>query len=209
MKIGIIGAGNVGSALARRFVETGHDVRISASAADSPRLAEAARSGAAPTTTTELAHWAEAVLLAVPFSALDAALVDDVQVALVGKIVIDAINPLAADFMSLTVGHTTSASEQVAARLPHSKVVKAFNTILAPNFATPQLGDKRLMLPIAGDDPAAKAIVLELGKQLGFDAVDSGVLSNARYLEPMAELLIQLAFGQGMGTTNGWVLARA
>jgi hypothetical protein len=56
-----------------------------------------------------------------------------------------------------------------------------------------------LLLPVAGDDAEAKAVVLELGGQLGFDAVDAGPLANARYLEPTIELLIQLAYGQGLG----------
>ncbi|MFF7242070.1 NAD(P)-binding domain-containing protein [Streptomyces collinus] len=209
VKIGIIGAGNVGSVLGRRFLEAGHEVTISASSPASPRLAEAASWGANVATAAEAATWAEVVLLAVPFTELGATLTVDVTIALAGKIVIDAVNPLAADFMSLLLGHTTSAGEQVAARLGRSCVVKAFNTILASNFASPELGGNRLLLPVAGDDPVAKKTVLELGKQLGFDAVDAGALTNARYLEPMAELLIQLAYGQGMGTNNGWTLTRA
>lgn len=209
MNIGIIGAGHVGSVLARRLTEVGHQVTVSASSAASQRLAEAAAaSGAVRTTPPEAAAFGEVVILAVPFPALEAALTDEVVDALAGKIVVDVTNPLAADFMSLVVGHTTSAGEQVAALLPQASVVKAFNTILAPNHGKPVLGGMRQFLPVAGNDAAAKKTILDLGTQLGFDAVDAGPITNARYLEPVTELLIQLAYRRGMGTSIGFALAR-
>ncbi|MBP2216998.1 NAD(P)-binding domain-containing protein [Arthrobacter sp. CAN_C5] len=210
MKITILGAGNVGSALAARLVAAGHPVTLAASHPDSPRLvAAAAATGAQAATASAAAAGADLVILAVPFNALDTALNDQVREALVGTPVVDATNPLAADFMSLTLGHTTSAGEQVAALLPQSPVVKAFNTIMAATLHTPVLGGVAQILPVAGDDPAAKQTVLDLGIQLGFDAIDVGPMSNARYLEPAVELLIQLAYGQGLGPGIGFHLARA
>ena len=209
MKIAILGAGNVGSALAGRLVTTGHDVSLAASRSDSPRLLEAAAAtGARATTAGAAASAADLVVLAVPFAALDAALSEEVRAGLAGTIVVDATNPLAPDFMSLTLGHTSSAGEEVAARLPESSVVKAFNTVMAAALATPVLGGVRQLLPVAGDDPAAKRTVIELGQQLGFDAIDAGPLANARYLEPAVELLIQLGYGQGLGPEIGFHLAR-
>ncbi|WP_131742069.1 NADPH-dependent F420 reductase [Actinomadura roseirufa] len=195
MKISIIGKGNVGSALARRLTAVGHTVTTAGSATDAGEVA--AR-------ITE----AEVAVLAVPFPAV-AQLDDTVKKALDGKIIIDATNPLAADFMSLTVGHTTSAGEQVAAALPGARVVKAFNTVFAGTLETPELGGRKLFLPVASDDEDAKKIVLDLGAELGFDAVDAGSLANARYLEPAVELLIQLAYGVGLGGDIGFTLARA
>jgi predicted dinucleotide-binding enzyme len=150
---------------------------------------------------------AELVVLAVPFAAV-AGLDEEVKAALRGKIVVDATNPLAADFMSLTVGHTTSGGEQVAAALPGATVVKAFNSVFAGRLGEPDTAAGPLFLPVAGDDEAARKTVVELGTQLGFDAVDVGPLANARYLEPVIELLIQLAFGKGMGPGIGLVLTR-
>ncbi|HEU5028267.1 MAG TPA: hypothetical protein VFV01_25365 [Spirillospora sp.] len=92
-----------------------------------------------------------------------------IKTALRDKVVIDPTNPQSADFMSLTIGHTTSAGEQVAAALPGARVVKAFNTVFAATLDVPGL-----LLPVASDDEAAKKTVLELGAQLGFDAVDAG-----------------------------------
>lgn len=209
MDIGIIGAGNVGSALARLLADAGHTIRIAAASPHSSRLAEVAVGGVQAASPVEVAAASDIVVLAVPFTALDEALPADVADRLAGSIVVDATNPLASDYMSLTIGHTTSAGEQVAARLPRSTVVKAFNTIFAANYATPVLGGVRQFLPVAGDDEDAKKTVLRLGEELGFDAVDAGPLSNARYLEPAVELLIQLAYGRGLGTGIGFALARA
>ncbi|GAA4981001.1 NADPH-dependent F420 reductase [Kineococcus glutinatus] len=210
MKIAILGAGNVGSALAPLLTGAGHHVTLAASTPGSARLRQAAEtSGAETADAAAAAAGAELLVLAVPFTALDAALTEDVRSALTGTVVVDATNPLAADFMSLTLGHTTSAGEQVAARLPRSSVVKAFNTVMAATLATPVLGGVRQLLPVAGDDAAAKDVVIGLGAELGFDAVDAGPLSNARYLEPAVELLVQLAYGQGLGPGIGLHLARA
>lgn len=194
MRISVIGAGNVGSVLARRLTETGHDVTTATTA--TPVAEVAAQAGAA-----------ELVVLAVPFAAV-ASLDDAVKSALDGKIVVDATNPLAADFMSLTVGHTTSGGEQVAAALPGATVVKAFNSVFAGRLGEPAGTGGALFLPVASDDETARKTVVELGAQLGFDAVDAGPLANARYIEPAIELLIQLAFGTGMGAGIGLVLTR-
>ncbi|NRQ35509.1 NADPH-dependent F420 reductase [Nonomuraea sp. NN258] len=190
MKISIIGEGNVGSALARRLATAGHTVTTANSATAADQVA------------AQVAE-ADVTVLAVPFPAV-AQLDAEIKTALRDKVVIDVTNPLAADFMSLTVGHTTSAGEQVAATLPGARVVKAFNTVFAATLDT-----AGLFLPVASDDEAAKKTVLELGTQLGFDAVDAGPLANARYLEPAVELLIQLAYGRGMGPGIGFTLARA
>src|SRR4051812_41328756 len=112
MKITVLGAGNVGSALAARLTGLGHHVTLVASNPDSPRLAAAVAASGADTGTAADAASADQVVLAVPYSAIDDLLTDEVVAALAGKTVIDATNPLAGDFMSLTVGHTTSAGEQ-------------------------------------------------------------------------------------------------
>jgi hypothetical protein len=209
LRIAIIGAGNFGSALARRSVQAGHAVSLSDSPAASERLrAAVVETGASAAPTAKAVVAAELIVLAVPFSAIDDVLTAGVIAGATGKTVVDVTNPLAPDRMSLTLGCTTSGGEQIAAKLPRSHVVKAFNTLLAANLAAPTLGGTKLLVPVAGDDGASKRTVLDLAAQLGFDAVDAGPLTNARYLEPAIVLLLQLAYGMQMGTGIGLALAR-
>jgi len=210
MDIAVIGAGQFGSALSRCLVRAKHSVSLSDTAAGSERLQSAVRdTGASAAATTEAVARADVVVLAVPFSAIDDVLVPEVVVAAAGKTVIDVTNPLGPDRMSLVLGFTTSAAEQIATRLPSSHVVKAFSTLLAPTLATPMLAGQKLMVPVAADDALSKATVLGLVNELGFDAVDAGPLANARYLEPAIVLLLYLAHTGNMGTSIGLALARS
>jgi predicted dinucleotide-binding enzyme len=188
-KIGIIGNGNVGSALARGFRCIGHDVRV---VSDDKR------------DLRQVAAWGEVVLFAVPFSAIDD-VVRDAGEALVGKTVIDATNALDPS-MDLAVGFTTSGAEELQKKLPEAHVVKAFNTIFAQHMDFGQLDGNLLTAFVASDDVGAKQTVMELARGIGFDAVDAGSLKNARLLEPLASLNIQLGHVLGMGTQIGFKL---
>lgn len=125
--------------------------------------------------------------------------------ALSGKTVVDVTNALDGS-MNLAVGFTTSGSEELQKKLPKARVVKAFNTVFAQHMDTGRLGDKPLTAFVAGDDASAKATVLGLAREIGFDAVDAGPLKNARLLEPLAYLNIQLGYGLGLGTQIGFKL---
>jgi predicted dinucleotide-binding enzyme len=94
-------------------------------------------------------------------------------------------------------------------KLPKAKIVKAFNTVFAKNQSTAKVGDEKLTAFIAGDDADAKRIVAKLTSDIGFDPVACGPLKNARYLEAMGILIINLAFAYGMGTSIGYKLAKA
>ncbi len=97
------------------------------------------------------------------------------------------------------VGHTTSAGEQVAAWAAGAHVVKAFNSTGAGNMAAPDYGGQKPTMLICGDDAAAKQVVTRLAEELGFEAVDAGPITAARYLEPLAMLWITLAYVRGFG----------
>jgi predicted dinucleotide-binding enzyme len=188
-KVGILGDGNVGSALARGLKRAGQEVRTV---------------GKDPGGIRDLAGWGEVVILAVPFGALD----DVVKTAgevLSGKTVIDVTNALGAN-RKLALGFTTSGAEELQKKLPRSKVVKAFNTVFAQHMDSGKLGDQRLTALVAGDDAAAKNTVLELARQIGFDAVDAGPLENARLIEPLGFLNIQLGYALNMGAQIGFKL---
>ena len=198
MKISILGAGNVGMALARALLRAGQPVTLGAP--DPARYAEAvAALGAQATLTTgdEAVERGELVILAVPYAAALAIAEarDDWQ----GRVVVDATNPLAPGLAGLVVGTTTSGAEQIAERARGARVVKAFNTTGAENMADSRYAQGQPMMPVAGDDAAAREQVLALATLIGFDALDMGPLSAARYLEPLAMVWIHLAFKQGQG----------
>ena len=190
-KIAIIGDGNVGSALARGL-KRAHEVRAV---------------GKDPGAVRDTAGWGDVVVLAVPFGALDD-VVKTAGEALQGKTVVDATNALDAS-MNLAVGFTTSGAEELQKKLPKAHVVKAFNTIFSKHMDSGKIGDQRLTTLVAADDASAKATVLALAREIGFDAVDAGPLKNARLLEPFALLNIQLGYPLGMGTQIGFKLVQA
>ena len=188
-KIAIIGKGNVGSALAKGLGAGGLETRAVGN--DKKAMREAAA-------------WGDVVLLAVPFSALDD-VASDLREELANKTVVDATNALDAS-MSLAVGFTTSGAEELQKKLPTSRVVKAFNTVFAEHMGSGKLGDRPLTAFVAADDADAKKTVLELARKIGFDAIDAGPLKNARLLEPLAFLNIQLGYALGMGSKIGFKL---
>ncbi len=200
MKVGIIGTGNMGKALAGLISRSGHEVLLGSreptkSAAEAAKIGPEVRGGS----NADAAGFGEIVILATPFGDATKEALSSVK-SLAGKILIDITNPLTPDYMGLTIGHTTSAAEQVAALAPGAKVVKAFNHIFSPllqqgaTFA----GGKPAAF-YCGDDAAAKSAVAGLVGSLGFDPIDVGPLQAARFLEPTAEVMIRLAFAQGMG----------
>jgi NADPH-dependent F420 reductase len=195
-KIGIIGAGNMGSAFARRLAAAGHDVRITATDPAHAEKAAAATGGKARAVSQgEIARDADVVIVATPYGAA----ADALRAAgdLTGKIVIDISNPLTADMSALSVGFTTSAAEEIQRAAPQARVVKAFNTIFAQVLG----GDGKAQVLFAGDDAGAKKTVKALIESAGFEAVDAGPLSNARQLEPLGMLNIYLGYVAGRGTS--------
>ncbi|HEU0031415.1 MAG TPA: NAD(P)-binding domain-containing protein, partial [Kofleriaceae bacterium] len=149
---------------------------------------------------------ADIVLLTVPHAA-QRATVEEVREALAGKILIDATNPIGPGF-TLALGHTTSGGEHVAARARNARVVKAFHTTGVENMADPRYGERRLAMPIAGDDAAAVATTAQLAEALGFSPVPLAKLSHARETEPLGMLWIKLALQLGHGRHIGFALAR-
>jgi NADPH-dependent F420 reductase len=204
MDIAIIGAGNVGRALATSAIRTGHKVTVSSASGDTAaKLAEATGARAAESNRAAV-EGADLVVLAVPYTAM-VDLLDDVGPLLGGKIVVDATNPLKPDGSGLST-EGTSGAEEIQARVPTARVVKAFNTALAARQTDPLLAGVRLDGYVASDDEEAKAIVLELVKAIGFHPIDAGELSMARMLEALAFLNISLQKRHGWSWQAGWKL---
>ncbi|PQV46786.1 NADPH-dependent F420 reductase [Paraburkholderia sp. BL21I4N1] len=180
MKIGILGAGFIGRAMATLAKQGGHDVMISNSRDPSTLTSTAAALGCALGTAQQAASFGEVVVLAVPFSQIGALPVG----ALDGKIVVDTCNyyPERDGPIAALDDLTTTTSQMLAAVLPGAKVVKAFNAILAADLHTdgrPVGTPQRRALPFAGDDAAAKQVVSGLMDQFGFDPVDAGALRDS------------------------------
>lgn len=201
MKVTVIGAGNMGAAFVKQLSSAGHEVRLVARNVDKARELIAAHPGVQLVAAAGAAVDADAVIVATPFAEAVAALssLGDLQ----GQVVIDITNPLTADYMGLTLGHSTSAAEEIAAGVPGAQVVKAFNTLFAQvvaegaNFGSGQTAPAF----IASDSEQAKKTASALAQSLGFGVVDAGGLKNARYLEPLAGLNIYLGYGAGQGTS--------
>jgi 8-hydroxy-5-deazaflavin:NADPH oxidoreductase len=181
MKIGIVGAGHIGSTLARHLANAGHDVMISNSRGPETledlvaELGERVQAG----TVEQAAAFGELVIVAIPFK--DYAAVPANAVA--GKVVIDAMNYYPnrdGHFEELDSGQTTS-SEILAKHLAGAFVVKAFNTIrwdVLRDDARPAAADGHIGIPISGDDEPAKQEVDDLIAEIGFDGVDAGPLGD-------------------------------
>ena len=204
MKFAIIGSGNVGTSVARGVTAAGHDVTV----ADPSQEGLTAIAEQAPVQTTtsnrEAVTGADAVVLAVPFDAVEG-LAADLRDELAGKIVIDVTNPLAPDLSGLST-NGLSAAELVQKAAPDARVVKAFNTVLAANQADPSVDGTQLDGFVASDDDDAKQAVLGLLDEIGFRSIDVGPLSSARYLEGMAFLNIALNATNGWAWGTGWKL---
>lgn len=180
MKIGIVGAGNIGSTAARLFVRAGHEVAISNSRGGEglEPLVEELGPKAKATTIADAANFGEVVLVAIPFGKYKTLPADDLKT----KVVVDAGNYYPdrdGKFAELDKGETTS-SELVSEHLKEARYVKGFNTIWFQHLATQgntelPLEDRRAIF-IAGDDSGAKEIVAKLIEEIGFAAVDSGFL---------------------------------
>jgi len=180
MKIGIIGAGNIGATAARLFVAAGHQVALSNSRG--PDSLEGVirdiGTGAHATTPDDAAQWGDIVLLAVPFRVAKAF---PTPATVQGKIVIDATNPYADNFQVMDLGDRKS-SELVAERLPGARLVKAFNTIYFEHLAhqgdpSKSMPDRRAIF-VASDDPEAGETVSRLIEEIGFAPIDTGSLRD-------------------------------
>jgi len=203
MKVGIIGTGDVGRALALGLSGARHEVALGSRNPGNAEPPPPALIG----TRKEAASWGDVVILAVPFHAVP----DTVQAmgpnALNGKVLVDATN--AVGTTGLAVGYTTSGAEELQKLVPGARVVKAFSTAFAETMSTGRAGGEAIVLPVAGSDAAAKDTVMRLAADVGFDPVDAGPLRNARYLEPLAMQLMHLAYGPPkMGTNLGLKLLR-
>jgi len=204
MKIAMIGAGNVGSALGRAWLRAGEDVVFGVPDPIDPKYAALPRQRIH--TPPEASRNAEVVVLATPWPATETAVKNLGDLS--GKILIDCTNPLGMgrQGLELVIGHGMSGGEQVAAWASGAAVFKTFNQTGADNIDTAGLFPTRPVMFVAGDDAARKPIVLELIAKLGFQAADAGPLRIARLLEPLGMMWIDQALNRGRGQNFAFTL---
>ena len=197
MRIAILGSGTMGGTLGRLFASAGHSVAYSFSR-DPKKLERLARSSgprARAASPGDAARDAEVIVLTVLWQHVPRVLRS--AGSLKGKVLIDCTNPLTLSDDALAVGHRTSGAEIVARRARGAFVVKAFNTTPSELLrAGVDVLPERPAAFYCGDDGRAKRVTARLIRQLGFEPVDCGALKSARYLEPLAMLVGELAYNQ-------------
>jgi NADPH-dependent F420 reductase len=187
--LSILGTGNMGQAIAAVAAKGGHTVQLLG----------------ADDIATPVAG--EIVVLAVPYPAIDDVIAQRGD-SLAGKIVVDITNPLDFEtFDSLVVPADSSAAAQIAAALPESRVLKAFNTTFAATLASGQVGDTQpTTVLVAGDDADAKQSLIDLVVAGGLHSIDAGTLKRARELEALGFLQLTLALSEKVGWTGGFAV---
>jgi hypothetical protein len=201
MNVTLVGSGNMASGFARQLAAAGHRVTVTGRNAEKAAALAKQHAGAQAAAPAQAAREADVIIVATPYEAAASALraLGDLQ----GKVVLDITNPLTPDYMGLTIGHQTSAGEEIARAVPGAEVVKGFNTVFAQVLADGADfgGGQKVTVFLASDSERAKQTVRALAESLGFQAMDAGGLKNARYLEPVAGLNIYFGYGAGLGTT--------
>lgn len=201
MRVGILGSGLMGGKLGAIFARAGHEVVFSY--ARSPqklnKLAREAGEGARAGTPREAAQEADAILLAVHWSRIDDVLKQAGDLS--GKVIVTCSLPMDAGNTKLIVANTSSGAEELARKIPTASVVSAFNTV--PSEVLFSVYDARRKttrpsLVYCGDDESGKSVAAQLIRDAGFEPIDAGPLQIARYTEPFALLVAQLAY-EGKG----------
>ena len=208
MDIAIIGAGNVGRALATSFTRAGHSVVITSHDPEDAEPSRPPRVPGSPRRTPKPPR--------VPRSSSSRRrspaprrIAAEVTNETRGKIVVDATNRMSYGAAGPEIDTSTSNAEELAVLLPEARVVKAFNTLFASNQSDPVSDGVQLDGFVAGDDADAKGTVLALVESIGLHPVDVGPLARSRQLEGMAFLNIAVNIAEGGAWTSGWKLVGA
>ena len=207
MKIGIFGAGDVGGTLGKRWRQKGHEIMFGVRNLQSRNIQKLIQmdENFKVGDIREASAFGDVIVFAIPWTAVEETILSAGNLS--GKILIDPTNPLTQDLKRLALDDI-SVAEKIAKLANTTAVVKAFNAIGARTLNNPIFDSERADLFICGDDIHAKRVVEELATDIGFDVVDVGPLVNARMLEQLALLWIQLALRQQMGPNIAFKLLR-
>ena len=209
MKISILGAGSVGSTLGRSWVAKGHEVFFGGRNPKNDKIQNLLKeigTNAQAGIVAEAIAFSDVILLALPWQVVEKTITEAGNLS--NKIIVDATNPLTPDFSALEIGFDTSGAEKVAAWAKRAKVFKTFNQTGWENMANPVYDGKPSVMMVCGDDAEAKAIVMGLVTDIGFEAIDLGELKMARLIEPFGMTWIHLAMRQGLGRNWAFQIVR-
>jgi len=208
MKVAIIGAGHVGTALATSIGRAGHEVIITSRDPEDAEQAAGASGALIARSSADAAAQADVVIPAVSISEM-ASVAEEIATSAAGKPVVDVTNRISFGEGGPEIDTTSSNAEVISELLPESQVVKAFNTLFASHQADPIAQGVQLDGYVAADDDAARAVVLELVESIGLTPVAVGPLVRARQLEGLAFLNISLNIANGGSWQSGWKLVGA
>ena len=201
MRVGVLGSGLIGGKLGTIFARAGHEVVFSYARSKEKlkKLARDAHGNARAGTPSEAAQEADALLLAVHWSRIEHVLNQTGDLS--GRVIVSCSLPMNDDNTELVVAHTSSGAEELGRKLPKARVVSAFNTVPSEVlFGVYEARSKgrRPSLVYCGNDERGKVVAAELIRDVGFDPLDAGPLRIARYTEPFALLVAELAYeGEG------------
>lgn len=198
MRVGILGSGLMGGKLGTIFARAGHEVVLSYARSQQKlkRLAREAQGNARARTPLEAAQESDALLLAVHWSRIEDVLNQTGDLS--GKVIVSCSLPMNDDNTDLVVAHTSSDAEELAKMIPKARVVAAFTTVPSEVLFGVYEANRETSRPslvYCGDDESGKRVAAELIRDVGFDPVDAGPLRIARYAEPFALLVAELAYG--------------
>lgn len=208
MKVGIIGTGNMGRAIAQRLIRGGHQVFVVGSSQEKGRTLVQEMGGQGPG-TIEAAATRDAVAAGCDIVVLATWYSDSTRIAvelsdvLRGKVMVDIANPFNETFDGLITDYDTSAGEEIQRRIPGADVVKAFNTTFAPVLADHAFDGAVVDVFLASDSENAKATVAELVASSGLRPIDAGALRNSRVLEQNALFMVELQGRYGLNFQAG------
>jgi NADPH-dependent F420 reductase len=195
MSVGIVGAGNMGRSIARELSKTGQGVVLADRDSDKAEAVVAeigAGDGLSAAASLEDALASDVIVLALWYPGTTE-FADEHRAELDGKVVVDISNPLDESWIRLATDPSMSSAELLAAKLPGSRIVKAFNTTHAPALFDGQVDEVPLDVFVASDDDDAKSQVSELVRAAGLRPIDAGRLDNARLLERLTAFQIELS----------------
>ena len=207
MNIAILGTGAWGTILGKAFTAQGHPVYFGSRTPDGKKEWAAAMGPSVQVGSYRQAGaFGEVVVVATPWPGSGTADALAAAGPLLGKILVDATNALRADYSPLQFAQAGSAAEEIARLQPGARVVKAFNTLSGYTLGNGRLrfGETSVTGFYCGDDAAAKQVIAGLMRPAGLAPLDAGPLANARHLESLGQLLISLAFAQGLGVDAGF-----